>query len=252
MALSKNAIKDISALHFKKFRLNFNKFLAEGEKIVGELLHQDQLKVEKIYALPEWLERYQSSIPVTIQFESITETELHKISALKTPNKVLAVVEMPLAANIPLVPLGCALYLDGIQDPGNFGSIVRIADWFGIRQVFCTPESADLYNPKVIQATMGAFLRVQVQVISLPDLLAIQPALQVYGALLEGAELFGVSFLTPSLIVIGNEGNGISPVYRALITHPISIAPGSGGGAESLNAAVATGIIAAVFSHQLK
>jgi TrmH family RNA methyltransferase len=250
MALSKNVVKYVSALQIKKFRSNFNKFLVEGEKIVGELIKQDVFAIEKIYALPEWLENHQSSIPHNVPFEAISETELHKISALKTPNKVLAVVEMPAPANIPTVLIDCALYLDGIQDPGNFGAILRIADWFGIRQVFCSSETADLFNPKVIQATMGAFLRISVQVITLAELLQNQPQIQVYGALLNGQDVFHTQFQQPSLIVIGNEGNGISANNLQFIKHPITIAAGLGGGAESLNAAVATGIIAAVYSNQ--
>lgn len=250
MALSKNVVKYISALQIKKFRSNFNKFLVEGEKIVGELIKQEVFAIEKIYALPEWLEHHESNIPRNVLFESITETELHKISALKTANKVLAVVEMPTSANIPTVLVDCALYLDGIQDPGNFGAILRIADWFGIRQVFCSPETADLFNPKVIQATMGAFLRIPVQVITLADLLLNQPQIQVYGALLNGQDVFHTPFQQPSLIVIGNEGNGISANNLPFIKHPITIIAGLGGGAESLNAAVATGIIAAVYSNQ--
>lgn len=250
MALSKNAIKYISSLQIKKFRTNYNKFIVEGEKIVGELIQQDVFVIEKIYALPEWLENNQLRNSYTFPVEAISETELNKISALKTPNKVLAVVEMPATANIPTVLVDCALYLDGIQDPGNFGAILRIADWFGIRHVFCSPETADLFNPKVIQATMGAFLRVSVQVITLAELLQHQPQIQVYGALLNGQDVFQIQFQKPTLIVIGNEGNGIAAGNLPLIQHPITISPGMGGGAESLNAAVATGIIAAIYSHQ--
>lgn len=250
MALSKNVIKYISSLQIKKFRSNYNKFLVEGEKIVGELIQQDVFVIEKIYALPEWQENNQSINTYNFPLETISETELNKISALKTPNKVIAVVEMPAKANIPTVLVDCALYLDGIQDPGNFGAILRIADWFGIRHVFCSPETVDLFNPKVIQATMGAFLRVSVQVITLAELLQLQPQIQVYGALLNGQDVFQNQFQKPTLIVIGNEGNGIAASNLSLIQHPITITPGIGGGAESLNAAVATGIIAAVYNHQ--
>jgi TrmH family RNA methyltransferase len=177
----------------------------------------------------------------------VNESELKKISTLTTPNQVLMVVKQPsFELDFQAIRSDLSLYLDGIQDPGNMGTILRIADWFGIPYIFCSDTCVDIFNPKVVQATMGAFLRIKSKEIDLKEL--IEATTPVYGALLEGENLFQTERSKHGIIVIGNEGRGISDEVRALINRPILIPP-HGVGAESLNAAVATGIICAVFRN---
>jgi TrmH family RNA methyltransferase len=245
--LSKNKIKYISALQKKKFRSEFQSFLAEGDKIVRELVAFPQWEVECVLAVPEWLERHQGLFQGSkTELITITPDDLHKISTLQTPNQVLAIVKMRLEFDWRNDFSGhLALYLDGIQDPGNLGTILRIADWFGIGVVFLSPDCVELYNPKVIQASMGSFLRVQTATLELPVLKRGIPTLRIYGTLLEGKNVFDLHLDAPALLLIGNEGKGIREAYLPLIDQAISIPRHAEGGAESLNAAVATGIICA-------
>jgi TrmH family RNA methyltransferase len=245
--LSKNKIKYITALQKKKFRSELQCFLAEGDKIVRELAAFPQWEVECICALPEWMERHQHLYAGRkLEIIAINPDELQKISTLQTPNQVLAIVKMP--KEFPWrthFSADLSLYLDGIQDPGNLGTILRIADWFGVLQVFLSPDCVEVYNPKVIQATMGSFLRVKTSVVELPELKARIPSLKSYGALLEGENVFSIQPQAPALLIIGNEGKGIRAEYISLIDQAIAIPRHAQGGAESLNAAVATGIICA-------
>lgn len=243
MSVSKNDIKFVQSLRLKKFRQKYNNFIAEGEKIAAEALLSDRCRIIRIFALPEWLHENAallSRIHPSVLTEA-GENELAKISALSTPNKVLMVLEAPPSGDLPLIQT--ALYLDDVQDPGNLGAILRIADWFAVPQVFCSPGSVDVYNPKVVQASMGAFLRVDSQEVDLETLLRRQPELPVLGAVLDGENLFGAPLPSSGLLVVGNESKGIRPATQLLLSHRISIPRAPGGGAESLNAAVATGII---------
>ncbi len=246
--VSKNKLKYITSLLMKKNREVTNRFLAAGDKIVREVLEHQNWNAELVMATAEWCEK-NAPLCENAQVELFTcsETELAQASGLKTPNQAMVVVLTPdnTADFQPLDTL--ALYLDGIQDPGNLGTILRIADWFGIPQVFRSPDTVDLYNPKVIQATMGSFLRVKSPEISLSDLKKNHPQWTTYGALLEGMDVFQIEVKAPSLLVIGNEGRGISIRNLTLVDCPISILRHANGGAESLNAAVATGIICAAF-----
>jgi len=245
--LSKNKIKYITALQKKKFRSELQCFLAEGDKIVREIAAFPQWELECIFALPEWIERHQYLYAGRkLEIIAINPDELQKISTLQTPNQVLAIVKIPEEfAWKTHFSADLSLYLDGIQDPGNLGTILRIADWFGILQVFLSPDCVEVYNPKVIQATMGSFLRVKTAVVELPELKAQIPSLNTYGALLEGENVFAIQPQAPALLIIGNEGKGIREEYIPLINQAISIPRHTEGGAESLNAAVATGIICA-------
>jgi RNA methyltransferase, TrmH family len=244
--VSKNKLKYITSLLMKKNREVTNRFLAAGDKIVREVLEHQNWNAELVIATAEWCEKNASLCEkAQVELFVCSETELAKASGLKTPNQALVVVWMP--NNVPdFQPIDTlALYLDGIQDPGNLGTILRIADWFGIPQVFRSPDTVDLYNPKVIQATMGSFLRVKSPEISLSDLKKNNPQWIAYGALLDGKDVFQTDFKTPALLIIGNEGKGISAEILSLVDQPISILKHANGGAESLNAAVATGIICA-------
>lgn len=233
--LSKNELKYIQSLCQKKQRQEERLFLVEGAKLVEELL-QTGLNVRKIYALPVWAEKH-SHLP---QLTEITEEELEKISNLQTPNQVLALVEQPAPAAEPVLANQLTLVLDTIQDPGNLGTIIRIADWFGIYQVVASMDTVELYNPKVIQSTMGSYARVQVCYRPLADLLSAA-TVPVYGALLNGKNMYEVAPLKEGILLIGNESKGIQADLLSFVSHPITIP--RLGGAESLNAAVAAGII---------
>jgi RNA methyltransferase, TrmH family len=246
--ISINKTKYVQSLHHKKTRQKYNNFIAEGDKIGYEIIKSGKLKVEGIFAVPQWLEQYATELK---KFQSIiteiSEAELKKISTLTTPNQVLIVAEQPsFDVDYQLLSQDLVLYLDGIQDPGNMGTILRIADWFGINYVFCSDTCVDAFNPKVVQATMGAFLRIKTKEIELKALLT--ETTPVYGALLEGKNIFQIPLSKHGVIVIGNEGKGISDSVRAHVNRPILIPP-HGEGAESLNAAVATGIICAAFRN---
>jgi TrmH family RNA methyltransferase len=233
--LSKNELKYIQSLCQKKQRLEEGLFIAEGTKLVEELI-QSNYRLRKLYALEEWAQKYNGPVPVT----TITDIELAKISSLQTPNQVLAVAEQTMPVAEPELTNQLTLVLDGIQDPGNLGTIIRIADWFGIKQVVASADTVELYNPKVIQSTMGSFIRVYFWYRSLPEFLAKAPV-PVYGALLNGKNMHNEPPVTEGLLVIGNESKGISKELLPYISHPITIP--RLGGAESLNAAVAAGII---------
>lgn len=209
----------------------------------------EQSDVQHIYALEDWIETHKTTIRAKdIPFTIITERELKAISSLTTPNKVLLVMKQ-FTQKLETIALdeGYALFLDQIQDPGNMGTILRNADWFGIRYVFCSDGCADIYNSKVIQASMGAIFRVNVMNIALTDLLNAKPDLPVYGTVLEGSNIYDLKPAQNGLIVIGNEGRGISPDIQNLLTHKVTIPRGISSGAESLNAAVASGIVCAIF-----
>lgn len=253
MALSKNEIKFVQSLRLKKFRQKYDNFIAEGEKIAAESLQQSLFRAVRIYAVPEWLSTHPAltGLGPTPPVHEVSETELGKISGLSTPNKVLLVLRPPAdAPGLELLPGELALFLDDLQDPGNLGAILRIADWFGIARVFCSPGSVDVFNPKVVQGSMGAFLRVQTAEAPLAELRRANPDAAVMGALLDGANIFESDPPRAGILIIGNESKGISPEAQGLLTHRITIPKGAGGGAESLNAAVAAGILVA-FIHRV-
>ncbi len=257
--LSKNLIKQVRFLHQKKYRIEEGLFLAEGDKIVCELLTAmpEAYKVRHIFGLAGWLQRNSRLLsqltPATLVHE-ISDKDLESLSALHTPNQVVAVVTMPKQANIapssvaallPSMVGNYALALDFLQDPGNMGTILRLADWFGIKTVFCSPDCVEAYNPKVVQATMGSLWRVQTHYLPLPELFkCMPPDMPVYGALLNGANIHETDFGGQGIVVIGSEGNGIRPDILPYIQYPITIP--RHGKAESLNAAVAAGIICAL------
>lgn len=235
--LSKIEAKYITSLSQKKLREAENAFIIEGPKIIAEALAAARVKIKKIYTIESSATYESAAVPV----EYITEAELKKISQLKTPNQVLAIVEITRREKFFLNKDAIALALDGIQDPGNMGTIVRIADWFGIKQIICSNDCADIYNSKVVQATMGSIFRVDVFYTELSAWLAKQTDIDVYGAALNGDNIKQYKKVKNGIIVIGNESKGIRPDVLSYIQHKITIE--RLGEAESLNAAVATGII---------
>ncbi len=247
--LSKSAIKYINSLKLKKFRQRYGKFTAEGDKIVKEILQHPNIVPEFIYCSSEWQDNNNVLLNThSIEPILVTANELKKISSLQTPNHVLAVLpQLDNELQSIAFQQNLTLVLDTIQDPGNLGTILRIADWFGIPQVVCSPECVDLYNYKVVQSSMGAFLRVNVVFENLEKLFENHPQIPKYGALLSGEDIFKTSLSKNGFILIGNESKGISPSLEKYLTHQIKIP--ANGGAESLNAAVATGIICAAFRN---
>jgi TrmH family RNA methyltransferase len=238
--LSKNEIKHIQSLYHKKQRDEQGLFLVEGKKMAQELLNSNFL-IHKIYATTVWLQHNDAQKPITT---IVTDDELKKISQLTTSNEVLMIVKAIKASTPKIFNQQLTLVVDDLQDPGNFGSIIRIADWFNIPQIICSNNTVDLYNFKVLQATMGSFLRVHIAYTNLEDYLSKtnQP---IYGALLKGNNIFETQLIKDGYLIIGNEGKGISNSLQQLITNPITIP--KFGGAESLNAAIATGIIVSHF-----
>lgn len=210
--------------------------MVEGEKMVDELLRSD-LTIDTIYALPEWIGRH-STMVGQHNVEELKPFELERISTLKTPNQVVALVNIP--DHAPFNPT-LALLLDDIQDPGNLGSIIRIADWYDIRHIFCSPSCVDAYNPKVVQASMGSIFRIRLHYRPLKELILQHPDVPVYAATLEGTDISQHSGIQKGMILIGNESHGISADLLAISPYKITIP--RKGNAESLNAAVATGII---------
>ncbi len=214
--------------------------------MAAELLSQQRIAVSAVFGLERWASENAALLaPFPEKFTVVSEAELKKISSLTTPNRVLVVAELPEPAFDPAVLRDYCFYLDGIQDPGNMGTILRVADWFGIPAVFCSPDCADAFSPKVIQAGMGAFLRIPVWEMAFEALNSRVPGLPVLGAVLDGTDVFAAELPGNGLLVIGNEGRGIRPEVEAALTHRLSIPRHPNGGAESLNAAVAAGILAA-------
>ena len=259
--LVKSQVKYIQSLGQKKFRDEEGVFIVEGPKMVRELLDAPNTELRQLYAtsplVAELATLLAESRPTRVPPKSashpspfstkaapliteLKEGELERISSLSTPNQVLAVFAKP-SFPAPIYTNTVSLLLDGVQDPGNLGTIVRTADWFGLRQVVCSRDSADIYNSKAIQSTMGSISRVQVLYEEPEELIRRFPGLPVYAAVLEGNNLYGMGPAREGFIVIGNESRGIRPELQQLATHRVTIP--RKGAAESLNAAVATGII---------
>jgi TrmH family RNA methyltransferase len=235
-------IKFIKSLAQAKNRELHKLYVAEGEKLAIEWL-QSSANVQMIIATSVWISKNQSIISKhsSAQVFEVDEQTLARMSQLQTPNHVILVVEYSSKMVIPK-ETGWIIALDTIQDPGNMGTILRIADWFGINTIICSPQCVDIYNHKVIQSGMGAHLRVAVEYKELDTFFKLNQ-LPVYAALLNGENLFQVKSKQAGIILIGNESKGIAPELLPFASHPITIP--RIGGAESLNAGVATGIIAA-------
>lgn len=238
--LSKSEVKYIQSLSQKKFRDKENLYVAEGPKIIEEAIAYNTHNVKKIYALQDWADLHKKMIG-NIDISVIEEADIERISQLKTPNKALALIEIPWSEGFTLDKNNMALVLDCIQDPGNLGTIIRIGDWFGVKQMICSRDCADIYNSKVVQATMGSIFRVEVFYTDLPEWISSQSDVTVYGAALNGRPLQSLDKIKNGLLVIGNESKGISNDVMKLVQQKITIE--KFGHAESLNAAVAAGII---------
>ena len=242
--ITKAQIQNIKALADKRGREEQGAFIAEGEKLVAEL-RASHLVVRKIY----------TTKPLWSDAEVITYKEMERISQLKSSNSTLAVVDIPhhnISAANPKNNL--VLALDKVQNPGNLGTIIRLADWFGITDIVCSVDSADCFNPKVIQATMGAIIRVRVHYTDLAAWLAKQKSqgVNIYGTFLDGENIYHTKKSSCGVIVMGNEGQGISPSCEQSVTHRLYIPPYPAdiAGSESLNVAIATAITCSEFRRE--
>lgn len=248
MPLSINQTKYIRSLQLKKFRQKYENFVVEGDKMVKDILNDGTLNLEALFASEEWLLKNDESFDENeVEIFEISDRELKKISGLKTPNQVLVIAkQQSLEIDSKKVKTDYSLYLDNIQNPGNLGTIIRIADWFGIEHVFCSPDCADLYNPKVIQASMSAFLRAKVIKIDFEKLQQDFPEVPKIATVMKGESIYSNQLSAPGIIIIGNEGQGITSSILDMASLQVSIPSYSKNqGAESLNAAIATGIICA-------
>lgn len=240
--ISKNQFKLIQALDLKKQRKKCGLFLVQGEKNVGELLNSD-FTIKHLFATAQYINKVaatltkQNLIPLTIE---ATEDELKKAGTLNSNNSVIAIAECKISDVPSISENELILVLDSVGDPGNLGTIIRVADWYGIKHIVCSPECADFYNPKVIAATMGSFARVSISHATLPDYLQKQNH-PIYGAFLEGDNIHKAQLAKTAFIVMGSESHGISEPVSKYISNKITIP--NFGDAESLNVAMATGII---------
>ncbi len=251
--LSKNKIKQIQSLNRKKNREESGLFLVEGNKMVEEAIHSD-FKVETLVCTSGFLRNHpeiHSSIPELIETDN---ESIQKASLLQHSQDSLAIVHIPvLPDDLPNMEDELILALDFIQDPGNLGTILRIADWFGIRNVICSENTVDIFNPKVVQASMGAIFRVKTRHIPLNGFLkhAIEKRVPVYGTFLEGRNIYTERLTRNGILVMGNEGNGISDEVTALVNQKICIPSFSSGmGSESLNVAIAAAICCSEFRRR--
>lgn len=248
--LSSNQIKFLRSLSAKKTRNNEKLFVVEGIKLVDELL-VSSCKIHSIYAIGAWIESHYTLLDrKQVDYYTITQTELERVAQLNTPNQVFAVVHQP-DTNLSLNTLAgkMVLALDNVADPGNLGTIIRIADWFGIDTIICSDNTVELYNNKVVQASMGSFFRVKVRYAGLADAITqykqLFPNQGIYAAVLGGTDLYQSDIKSPCMLVMGSESHGISADVQKLATHKVTIPPYAGSGAESLNVAVSTAILCA-------
>ena len=250
--ISKARIKMIKSLEMRKYRLQHNAFVAEGPKLVGELLpYSAPLYVA---ATHEWLEANRPLLKGAKEVDKVSQEELERASLLKTPQSVLAVFPIPQRElDLPSLQDKLVLALDNVQDPGNLGTILRIADWFGIHHVLCNEGSADVFNPKCVQACMGALARVEVHYCDLPQVLE-EAKMPVYGTFLDGTDIYKEALSRNGIIVMGNEGNGISKEVGRHVNRRLYVPnfPIGSATTESLNVAVATGIVCAEFIRRIR
>lgn len=243
--ISKNQLKYIRQLEQKKYRRREGLFVAEGTKVVGDLLQR--YRPEAVFATADW------QAPAGITPQLVTDDELRRISFLQHPQQVLALFPLPSVNSLPSsVNSELSLALDGVQDPGNLGTIIRIADWFGISTIICSEDTVDAWNPKVVQATMGSIARVNIIYINLPEFLDSLPAdFPVYGTFLDGDNIYTQELTREGLIIMGNEGNGISDAVRAKVNRRLLIPDfHQGETADSLNVAIATAITCSEFRRR--
>jgi TrmH family RNA methyltransferase len=252
--ISKNSIKLIKSLANKKNRLKEKLFLVEGDKMVAEVL-ESKFVVEKLFATNSFITKNELKIKNVKILTEVSDEDINKASLMKTPQNSIALCALPTQKELPvIIDSDLCIYLDEIQDPGNLGTIIRICDWFGIENLFCSPKTADIFNPKVIQSTMGSFCRVNVWYTCFKVVaeLASKSGMTVLGAFLDGENIYTQKLPLRVLLVMGNEGNGISPEVEKMIQKRIKIPEfnKNAQSAESLNVSVATAIICSELKRQ--
>lgn len=249
--ISKNLIKFVHSLELKKNRNENKLFVAEGPKVVGDLLAIS--KAHTIIATEEWL---QSNSARSEDIVEVSEEELSKVSFLQHPQHVLGVFTIPeYDIDTNIINKELCIALDGVQDPGNLGTIIRIADWFGITHIFCSPDTANAYNPKVVQATMGSIAHVKIMYCPLKELIeSLQDETPIYGTMLDGDDIYSKALLNKGLVIMGNEGKGISAEISQKVKQRLLIPnyPKMRKSTDSLNVAIATAIVCAEFRRNAK
>ena len=253
MSLSKNKIKYIQSLKDKKCREEHGTFVVEGDKMVAELI--GFVKCQLLVATPDFIHATRIQHGNIGEIIEVSKSELSKASFLKNPQQALAVFYQPhyeLETNQLKEQL--VLALDCIQDPGNLGTIIRLADWYGIENIICSNDTVDIYNPKVVQSTMGALARVKVHYVDLYEYLKVTQDVPIYGTFLDGSNMYHQELSETGIIVMGNEGNGISSSIETLITNKLFIPnyPQERETSESLNVAIATAIICTEFRRRFQ
>lgn len=251
--ISKNTIKLIKSLSIKKYRTKENLFLVEGDKIVVEVLNSEY-KIEKLFATKTFISENKNNCKKAASIIEVEQVEIKKASLLQNPQNCLAICSIPEKLLFPkILNENLSIYLDDIQDPGNLGTIIRICDWFNIEYLFCSPNTVDLWNPKVIQASMGSFCRVQFIKTTFEPIANLAQSSQtpVYGAFLEGKNIYTEQLPKKAILIMGNEGNGIVKKLESSIDRKIKIPEFSdkNKSAESLNVSVATAIICSEFKR---
>jgi TrmH family RNA methyltransferase len=244
--LSKSDVKYIQSLAHKKYRDQEGVFIVEGVKMINELISFFPERIVQIFATKIWIDQHGQMLKNTTNLVLIEQFELEKFSFLKTPNEVLALVSMVQLNNLNQPSSGITVVLDQLQDPGNLGTIIRSCDWFGIKNIVCSVDTVDAFSPKVVQASMGSILRLNVFYKKLSDFFSEHKLLPVYSAELAGESVYDVDFIQPSILIIGNESKGVSPEVAHFATRHVMIP--RIGMAESLNAAVAASIILSCMS----
>lgn len=245
--LTKNTIKEIRALEQRKGRREQHAWLAEGNRMVGDLLASDAFPCRRLVATGEWWEAHPEFAQVAAESYQVTPAEMQRVSLLQAPQDVLAVFDESRKTVASNDTDTLSILLDEVQDPGNLGTIIRTADWFGVRDIYCAPGTADCFNPKVVQATMSALARVRVRYFESKseecEWLKNRQC-PIYGTFLEGDNIYTTRLLTPAILVMGNEGRGVSPEVAALVTDKLLIPHFSSDGqhVESLNVSIATAI----------
>ena len=244
--LSKNQIKSLRALQRKKERLNTGFYVVEGKKIVHEIIDSTDDWVE-LYATKSWLEQYPEYAKLENVFE-ITDKDLAQVSSFKTPNEVMLLLKQKAEVDFLEVHFtDIVLALDGIKDPGNMGTIIRLADWFGVGHILCTTDSVDQYNPKVVQSAMGSIRRVNLHYGDLANMLSQLDSHKIYACDLNGSSIYDTSFKEKAILIMGSESHGISNEVRRIVDHIITIPSVSNTGIDSLNVASATAISLSLF-----
>jgi TrmH family RNA methyltransferase len=244
--ITKSDVKYIQSLAHKKFREEEGVFVIEGTKMVGELIQEFPDKIVHLYATQQWVDEVVREKILDSKISVIDEMTLGKISQLKSPNQVIAVVKIPTHLAKDNSTSKLTVVLDQIQDPGNLGTIIRTCDWFGVQSIVCSLDTVDAYNPKTVQSAKGSLLRMNIQYADLITYLSSKKGVAIYAAALNGNSIYEIEVKEPSIIIVGNEASGISKEVMVLANQTITIP--KIGKAESLNAGIATAIILSHFT----